>query len=113
MGFEQPSPEIGLKFSFKGDVMGNLPPTIPFPSSGDLRWRPILGRFLGEDDVYIPLAELYDRAGRWHGDGIAYIEHVSSEPKGGRELYVWFRFLDMPLSDVILYDLFLFLSDRI
>ena len=61
---------------------------------------------LDEQDLYIPLATLKDQTGRSWGDGIAYIHHQISEPRGGKALYVWMRMADVVDRNRLLFELF-------
>lgn len=103
-GFEKPPAGIKLTFKIHTERMPNMPSSLPFPESGDLRWRPLLARNLPAGDNYIPLIELYDSQGKWWGDGAGVIRYGTSEPKGGTVCYVWFRLLDIPQGDVVMYD---------
>ena len=50
------------------------------------------------------LARLVDAQGRHYGDGIAYVHHRSSAPKGGRNLYVWQRMPELLGVDRLLLE---------
>ena len=47
------------------------------------------------------------------GDGIAYIEHKETEPKGAKLVYIWSRMLDTGDPDMMLYELFDYLAGNI
>ncbi|MFP4055398.1 MAG: endo-1,3-alpha-glucanase family glycosylhydrolase [Candidatus Brocadiia bacterium] len=112
-GWEEPPPGLDLAFRFDVDSLPGLPRQAPFPRAGDLRWRPCSPQGAAEGDLYLPLARLVDAEGRIYGDGIAYIEHRASEPKGGRNLYVWMRMGDGVGASDLYFALFRFLGQRL
>ncbi len=62
-----------------------------FPTSGDLRWRPMV-RPKGEeglDFVYTPLLTLRGEAGKEYGDGTVVVEHQTGELAGNKIAYMW------------------------
>ncbi|HID06423.1 MAG TPA: hypothetical protein EYP10_04665, partial [Armatimonadetes bacterium] len=78
----------------------------PFPTKGDLRWRPIVNTF-SDRDVYVPLITLKDEEGRSYGDGAALIEIRTGKLKGARLLYVWHTLLlDPQRTTAIISDVF-------
>ena len=95
-----------LTFEVDNEALMNLPLSIPFPETGDLRWRPGTGDDLHEDDIYLPLARLRDAKGNDYGDGIIYVEHRASPPVKGKNIYAWMRMLDIFNTDDFLYALF-------
>jgi len=105
-GWEAPPPGKQLSFHVDTSALPGLSERVPFPKSGDLRWRPATKALTAEGDVYVSLAELKDEAGVSYGDGIAYIEHRSSEPKGGKALYAWMGMPDVLGRDELLFQLF-------
>lgn len=114
-GWEEP-PD-GAKLAFQVDkvykrTLRGLPATVAFPQAGDLRWRPCTGGGLPKGDVYVPLARLSDEKGRHYGDGIAYVHHRASEPKGGKNLYVWMRMPDILDADELLFSLFRLAAEK-
>jgi len=112
-GWETPPSGVKLTFKINNKLLEGLPPTVGFPETEDLRWRPGTDEGLPEGDIYLPLARLEDEAGRFYGDGIVYIHHQVSEPKNGRNLYVWMRMPDILNSDDLLYALFHFVGKKI
>ena len=110
-GFEAPPTDVTLTFHVDTQRLKGLPERIPFPKAGDRRWRPFLGRSVPNGNTYVPLIELRDEQGRWWGDAVAYVEYRTSEPKGGRVLYVWFGLLNMPIANELLASTFEFLAD--
>lgn len=92
-GWERP-PQ-GVKLSFRSNreqtIVPNLPELIPFPTEGDLRWRPIVkpkGQE-GVDFIYTPLLTLEDEQGNEYGDGAAVLEYRTGDFAGGKIIYVW------------------------
>jgi hypothetical protein len=61
------------------------------PRRGSRRGQDTQDSNVSERDVYLALAKLVDEQGRDLGDGIAYIEHRASEPRGAKNIYVWKR----------------------
>lgn len=106
--WESPPPGVELTFHVDGQRLPGLPATAAFPASGDQRWRPATEALVAPGDVYLPLARLSDAQGRVYGDGIAYVEHRDSEPKGGRNLYVWMRVPDVLGTNETLLSIFRF-----
>jgi len=109
MGWETPPVNLQLSFTASEDMLGNVA-GIPFPDSGDLRWRPARPASIDPGDEYIPFLSLHDQHGNWYGDGAAYVRHETSPPKGGQVLYIWFRLLDQPGSGEFLCRIFEFVG---
>ncbi|MFW6161239.1 MAG: glycoside hydrolase family 99-like domain-containing protein [Planctomycetota bacterium] len=105
-GWEEPPAGVQLQFRIDTDRLPGLPETVPFPTQGDLRWRPASTAGLAEGDVYVPLARLVDAEDKPYGDGIAYIEHQASPPRGGRNLYVWKSMTEVLDADALFFQLF-------
>lgn len=92
-GWEKPPQDVALTFhrNPKQDIVPDLPERMPFPTQGDLRWRPIIkpqGRE-GIDFVYTPLLTLRDDKGNDYGDGAAVLEYRTGDLAVGRLVYVW------------------------
>ncbi|MEN3000509.1 MAG: hypothetical protein ABDI19_01555 [Armatimonadota bacterium] len=104
-GFEQP-PE-GVQLSFRCDTrhLPDMPARLPFPESGDRRWRPMFKQGLDPQDEYLPLVTLLDSEGRDWGEGAAVIRYRAGELKGAQVAYVWFRLLEIPQAPVLLHNL--------
>jgi glycoprotein endo-alpha-1,2-mannosidase len=111
-GWESPPPDVKLTFEIDDELLTSLPPSAPFPETGDLRWRPISGAELFNNDVYLPLAQLKDEKGNNYGDGIAYIEHKASPPRNGKNIYVWMRMPDVLNTGDLLYEIFRLAGER-
>lgn len=109
--WESPPRGVGLMFHVDRQRLPGLPATAAFPATGDQRWRPATEALLATGDVYLPLARLTDAEGRVYGDGIAYVEHRESAPKGGRNLYVWMRMPDLLGTNETLLSIFRFAAD--
>jgi hypothetical protein len=112
-GWETPPTGPKLSFDIDTEALPGLPASVPFPRAGDLRWRPGTEALVAEDDVYVPLAALRDEQGKAYGDGIVYVEHRASAPKGGKNLYVWMRMPDALPRDDLLFALFRFAAEKI
>ncbi len=106
-GWERPPADSILRFTIDTDLVGIAHTALPFPRSGDLRWRPATHALLDERDVYLPLARLHSESGEWLGDGIVYVEHKVSEPVGGKNIYAWMGLLRGEKKEKILEALFL------
>jgi hypothetical protein len=105
-GWERPPEGVDLWFVQPDNKLPHVPARFPFPTSGDLRWRPF---YQANDAEYVPLLQLHNRAGDSFGDGVVYTRPQS----GGRVAYAWFGLLHTPQAEPLLYDLFTLLSDRI
>ena len=105
-GWEKPPAGAKVRFTVDTTHLPGLPKTVPFPASGDVRWRPCTLAGLAPEDVYVRLVRLSDGQGVDYGDGIAYIEHVRTEPRGGRLLYAWMRMADVVDADDLFLGLF-------
>jgi hypothetical protein len=91
-------PKEGWRLSFvvrDKKALPHLPDRFPFPDEGDLRWRP-----LTKQAGVTPLVELVDEEGLSHGLGVGIVTVGK-----GRIVYAWFRLLDMPAGEALLFDL--------
>ena len=105
-GWEEPPAGVKLQFRIDTQRLPGLPETVPFPTAGDLRWRPASAAGLEEGDVYVPLARLGGANGKHYGDGIVYVHHRPTAPRGGRNLYVWKSMTDVLDADELFFQLF-------
>jgi len=105
-GLERPPGDTALHFRQPQSNLAHVPQKFPFPTSGDLRWRPF---FAGGDIEHTSLLQLRDGSGRNLGDAVAYAKLDS----GGTILYVWFGLLDGPYAEPVLYDVYDFITTRI
>jgi len=112
-GWERPPEDTELAFHVNTTALAGLPDTVPFPSAGDLRWRPATPALVAEGDVYESLAQLKDAAGKGYGDGIVYVEHKRSEPRNGKNLYVWMRMPEALGLNEALFALFRFAAEKL
>ena len=112
-GWEQPPAGAELTFHVDTQALPGVPATAPFPAAGDQRWRPATQALVAKGDVYLPLARLTDAAGKWYGDGIAYVEHKTSAPKNGKNLYVWMRMPEVLGAEEALFALFQFAAGKV
>jgi hypothetical protein len=113
VGWEQPPDVEDLHFEVDTGALSGLPERVPFPTAGDLRWRPASAAALAAGDVYVPLAWLTDAQDREFGDGIAWIERRASEPVGGRALYAWMRMDDLLGGPALHAALLRFVGERL
>lgn len=111
-GWEQPPAGVTLSFAVDSTLLPGVPGEVPWPATGDLRWRPANRSVLPDGDVYLSLAELRDAGGKSYGDGIAYIEHRVSPPRGGKCLYVWMRMPELLGRDATLFGVFRLAAEK-
>jgi hypothetical protein len=128
-GWEEPPPDVDLRFVQVGGRLAHVPPAFPFPEAGDRRWRPFVRSELAEGDLFVPLIELRDAQGNHYGDAVAYVEHRASERaseraptgtmrsmvgwSGGRLVYAWFGLLDSPYGEALLHDVLAFVGETV
>jgi hypothetical protein len=112
-GWERPPEGAKLHFVKLGNHLPRVPASIPFPSSGELRWRPFVRSELSPEDRVIPLIELRDGQGNSYGDAVVYVEHRASEPKGGRLLYVCCNLVESEHGETLIEDLLVFVARQI
>jgi glycoprotein endo-alpha-1,2-mannosidase len=106
MGWEQPPEDTGLRFVQPEHRLPHVPEQFPFPTAGDLRWRP----FFAEDQTeHTSLLQLSDSDKKYLGDAVAYAQLDG----GGKILYVCFNLLEGPYSEPLLYDVFDFIVAHI
>jgi hypothetical protein len=105
-GWEHPPEGVDLWFVHRDEQLPHMPARIPFPTSGDLRWRPF---YQADHTEYVPLLQLRNRAGESFGDAVVYTRPQS----GGQVAYAWFTLLNTPQAEPLLYDLFTLLADRL
>ncbi len=110
-GWEKPPQGVALRFvrNPNQQIVTSLPESMPFPTEGDLRWRPIVNIWDEQEARYTPVLTLVDDTGREYGDGIALIEFRRGDFRGARIIYIWQRLIADPewalniLSDVLNY----------
>ncbi len=110
-GWERPPHGVSLRFvrNPNQQVVTNLPQEFPFPSDGDLRWRPMVDIWSEQEVRYTPVLTLVDDTGKEYGEAIALVEFKQGELRGARILYIWHRLIANPdralsiLSDVLDY----------
>lgn len=112
-GWETPPQGVKLHFACDTVALPHLPREFPFPTSGDLRWRPLKRERLAPGDLVVPLIELGDDKGAGYGLAAAYVEHRESEPKGGRLLYLWFGLAETEQGETLLYDVYALLARQL
>jgi len=106
IGWERPPRGSRLHFIQPKRYLTHISEQFPFPTSGDLRWRPF---FAGEGAKHTSLLQLRGGDEDYLGDAVAYVELNG----GGRILYVWFGLLDGPYAEALLYDVFDFTAARL
>jgi len=105
-GWERPPAGGSLRLVQPEPRLPHLPTALPFPETGDLRWRP----FVGEGHKrHVPLLVLKDGGGKALGDAVAYAEPAG----GGRVLSVWFRLLRGPRAEAVMLDAFGFAAGQL
>lgn len=92
--WETPPEGRSLIFRVNQELLPDLPATIPFPATGDLRWRPASREVVSSDDRYESLIRLVDDQGRYYGDGAAFVHYQSGPLRSGKVLYVWMSLAD-------------------
>jgi len=107
IGWEKPPSDAELNFVQPQRFLPHVPEQFPFPTSGDLRWRP----FFADDSHtgHISLLQLRDGDENYLGDAAAYADLRM----GGRIVYAWFGLLDGPHAEGLLYDLFDLVATRL
>ena len=106
IGFETP-PEGELVFSpEEQDVFRSLPDTVPFPTSGDRRYRPASGDSLPPGDTFTPLLTLQDAEGTRYGPAAALIRRSSQGFRNANILWVWGTLLSEAFTDadIVLHE---------
>ncbi|MBM3475666.1 MAG: hypothetical protein FJX75_20570 [Armatimonadetes bacterium] len=117
IGFEQP-PAGNLTFRLETDQdvllpkiqvaqreVRLLPDTIPFPATGDRRYRPATADALPEGYEFIPVLTLYDDAGTRYGPAVAMLRPREQGAPGG-VVHVWGTLLTdaFPYADTVLHQ---------
>lgn len=107
-------PPTGHRFQFEADrtALPHVSARFEFPSAGDQRWRPFRHDRVDAADVYAPLLRLRDETGDHWGDGACFVEYRTGDLHGGRILYAWFALLEQPEVEVLVFDLFTFLLQK-
>lgn len=101
-GWETP-PHEPLHFVKVDRALPHVPDAIPFPQTGDRRWRPLVPG----DRPFRSLLKLTGPSGRDYGLG-AVIGRVGD----GRVAYVWFRLLEGPAGRALIHDLWSLLLEE-
>lgn len=94
-GWEKPPEGVSLRFVRNPgqQIVTSLPEEFPFPTDGDLRWRPMVNIWSEQEAVYTPVLTLKDIAGKEYGEAIALVEFKQGEFRGSRILYIWHRLI--------------------
>jgi hypothetical protein len=112
-GFEQPPPGTELKLYVNKTALLGLPPRAPFPTTGDLRFRPARRSRLPASGYYLPLVQLCDAQMRPQGDAAVYIEHRAGPLSPGKSVFVWMRTAEVLGPDEFYPALFQFISTKL
>ena len=78
------------------DLFSQLPERFPFPTTGDLRLRPINRQQVPESCTYRPLLSVYDEQGELVGDAAAWLTFSTGPQKGLQVFYIWGPLLKHP-----------------
>jgi hypothetical protein len=112
-GFEQPPVDTDLKFYVNKRALSGLPPTTPFPTSDDLRFRPASRSRVSSYDYYLPLVQLWDGQMHFQGDAAVYIQHRIASLSPGKSIYVWMRTAEALGPDKFYPSLYQFISTKL
>lgn len=112
-GFDQPPSGSDLKFYVNRKALLGLPSPVPFPTNGDLRFRPINHSRVSPYDFYQPLVQLWDGQRHFEGDAAAYVEHRASALSPGKSIYVWMRTAEALGPDEFYPSLYQFISTKL
>jgi hypothetical protein len=112
-GFEQPPVGTELIFYVNKSALSGLPPTAPFPTNGDLRFRPANHSRVPPADHYLPLVQLWGNQTQFYGDAAVYIEHRSVPLWPGKSIYVWMRTAECFGPDKFYPSLYQFISTKL
>ncbi|MGQ9736944.1 MAG: carbohydrate-binding family 9-like protein [Armatimonadota bacterium] len=110
-GWERPPEDVSLHFvrNPSQQIVTGLPEEFPFPTDGDLRWRPMVNIWSEQEATYTPILTLKDGSGKEYGEAIALVEFKQGDFRGSRILYIWHRLIATPewalniLSDALDY----------
>ena len=112
-GFDQPKTGTELNFYVNKSALLGLPATTPYPTDGDLRFRPASRTRVPSPDYYVPLAQLWDGQMHFQGDAAAYIQHRTPPLSPGKTLYVWARTAETFGPDEFYPSLFGFIAKNL
>jgi len=87
--FEKPEETITFRAGPGKALMPGLPDEFPFPTSGDVRFRPASVRSSLRGAIVEAVAIAVGESGNEYGPGIVAIDLSNSDVKGGTVLYVW------------------------
>ena len=111
--FEQPPASADLKFYVNKKMLMGLSSPAPFPTAGDLRFRPNKHSRVSPNDFYQPLVEVWDGQKHFQGDAAAYVEHRTPALSPGKSLYVWMRTAEALDPDEFYPSLYQFISTKL
>jgi len=107
-GWEEPPAGATLTFRTNADALPKLTTSAPFPTSGDVRWRPSMQSAARPGDTYLPLATLVDGAGKSYGDGVAYWQRGQA-----KAIYAWMRMGEAYGANELYEALMLFAAEKL
>jgi glycoprotein endo-alpha-1,2-mannosidase len=112
-GFDQPTAGTELKFYVNTNFLLGLSSTAPFPTTGDLRFRPANRSRVPSVDYYLPLVLLWDAQMHHQGEAAVYIQHRTALLSPGKSIYVWMRTPEALGSDEFYPSLYQFISTKL
>jgi glycoprotein endo-alpha-1,2-mannosidase len=112
-GFEQLPAGTELKFHVNKSALFGLPPTAPFPTNGDVRFRPANRSRVPSADYYLPLVQLWDAQMHFQGDAAVYIQHRTASLSPGKTIYVSMQTPGALGSDEFFPSLYQFISTKL
>lgn len=111
--WEEPPPGKVLTFRMDRTTFPSVAAALPFPVTGDQRWRPAVPGGSPEASEYKALARLVDSDGASYGDGIVFVHHETGPLKGAKLLYIWLRMPDMAGEEAFYHDLFTYAAREV
>lgn len=101
IGFEKPPAgvDLTLRVAPEQDALWDVPVAWPFPTSGDVRYRPLTAKGVAAEDRVAPLIVAQGSDGRSYGPAAALIEHHCARFPGARVLWCWGTLLQEPFAD--------------
>jgi len=111
--WDKPPEGTEPKFYVNKMALTELPPTAPYPTSGDVRFRPAARMQVSSYDYYLPLGQLWDKQTHLQGDASVYIEHRSASLSPGKTIYVSMQTPGALGSDEFYPSLYQFISKKL
>jgi hypothetical protein len=100
IGFERPPADeaLTLKLGEKQPVLWDYPAEMPFPTDGDLRFRPLTREGVDPADEVLPIISATTPDGRAYGSAAALIRHHCAAFKDAQVLFAWGTLLNPPFA---------------